>query len=255
MLKRGLKLWSINIDSYYQQAQMLFEKNIFDYIELYVVPDSLNTLPKWKNLNIPFIIHCPHFAHGFNLAKKEKADSNKFIYSQVKLFADELNAEYIIFHGGIDGSVEETARQLALFNEKRALIENKPYKALPNKMGGSFCRGYNYDEINYIKTVAKCNFCLDFGHSVCAANSFKHNIYDYINDFMKLDPVMFHMTDILDITSEYDSHPHLGKGELNISKILKIIPKDAIITFETVKNSQNDLNDFIEDMEYLKALR
>lgn len=87
------------------------------------------------------------------------------------MFADELSAKYIIFHGGIDGKVEETAKQLASFNEPRALIENKPMVALPNKMGGEFCRGYNPDEIRLIKEIAKCGFCLDFGHAICSANS------------------------------------------------------------------------------------
>ena len=135
--KCGLKLWSINTDSYYEEAKKLYQEGVFDYIELYVVPGSLDSLPKWKVLNIPFIIHAPHFAHVFNLAKKEKEKSNLEIYKEVKQFADELNAPFIIFHGGIDGDINETARQLANFNESRALIENKPYVALPNKMGGA----------------------------------------------------------------------------------------------------------------------
>ena len=61
MYKRGLKLWSINTDCYYEDAKKLYDNNIFDYIELYVVPDSLDTLSTWQKLNIPFIIHCPHF--------------------------------------------------------------------------------------------------------------------------------------------------------------------------------------------------
>ena len=122
--KLGLKLWSVNTDYYYEEAKKLYSQDVFDYIELYVVPHSLDTLLKWKELNIPFIIHAPHFAHGFNLAKKEKEGSNLEIYKEVKQFADELNAQFIIFHGGIDGDIKETARQLASFNEPRALIES-----------------------------------------------------------------------------------------------------------------------------------
>ena len=60
--------------------------------------------------------------------------------------------------------------------------------------------------------------------------------------------------DISDIKSEYDSHPHLGYGQLNIKEILQLLPNDAIITFETVKNSKSDLNDFVEDMLCLKSI-
>jgi endonuclease IV len=165
MRKIGLKLWSINSGCYHDEAKRLYAEGIFDYIELYVVPGGLD-LKKWEKLNIPFVVHCPHFAHGFNLAKSEKKENNLKIFEQVKKYADALNVLYIIFHGGIDGSIEETAIQLASFNEKRALIENKPYIALPNRMRGDFCRGYNPDEIKTVKEVANCGFCLDFGHAI-----------------------------------------------------------------------------------------
>ena len=71
-MKLGLKLWSINTDFYLKEAVKLYEKGIYDYIELYVVPESLDTLSEWKKLKIPFIIHHSHFAQGFNLAKAEK---------------------------------------------------------------------------------------------------------------------------------------------------------------------------------------
>ena len=54
MNKIGLKLWSINTDSYYTCAQKMYQKGIFDYIELYIVPGSINTLEKWKNINVYF---------------------------------------------------------------------------------------------------------------------------------------------------------------------------------------------------------
>lgn len=247
MYKIGLKLWSINTDYYYDEAIRLYNDGIFDYIELYVVPNTTETINKWKKLNIPFIIHCPHFAHGFNMAKVEKKESNLKIYKQVKMFADELSAEYIIFHGGIDGNIEETAKQLANFNETRALIENKPMVALPNKMGGEFCRGYNPDEISLIKEVAKCGFCLDFGHAICSANSQGKDVYEYCREFLQFEPSMFHLTDNMNITSPYDSHLHLGTGELNLNKIKSFLPANAIITLETDKVSKDNLNDFIGD--------
>ena len=244
MYKKGLKLWSVNTDYYYDEAIRIYNDGIYDYIELYVVPDTLDTLPKWKALSeknhIPFIIHNAHFAQGFNLAKQEKAERNRAIYEQTKRFADELNAEFIIFHGGIDGDIRETAIQLALFNEPRASIENKPYVALPNRMGGEFCRGYNADEIKTVQDASGCGFCLDFGHAVCAANSLKIEPYSYIEQFLELNPQMYHLTDINDITSPYDSHPHLGEGELDIRRILNYIPDNKHITFETVKNSKDN---------------
>ena len=252
MYKRGLKLWSINTDYYFDEAIKLYNDGVYDYIELYIVPDTIDTLPKWKTLKIPFIIHNPHFAQGFNLAKREKEQRNREIYEQTKQFADELNAKFIIFHGGIDGDIRETAIQLAFFNEPRALIENKPFVALPNRLGGEFCRGYNIDEIKLVMDTASCGFCLDFGHAVCAANSLGINVYDYCKQFLSLNPTMFHLTDLNDITSPYDSHLHLGTGQLDFKVIFDMIPNNSLVTFETIKDVKENLNDFVEDMEWLK---
>ena len=254
MYKLGLKLWSTNTDNYLQEALRLYNKGIYNYIELYIVPNTLNTLDKWNKLKIPFIIHCPHFAHGFNLAKKEKMKSNQKIYKEVKEFADRLNARYIIFHGGIDGNIEETAQQLSNLEEPRALIENKPYRALPNKMNGEFCRGYSPGEISYVKEVSKCGFCLDIGHAICSANSQKIEPYAYVECFLKLKPDMFHLTDNTDISFEFDSHPHLGTGELDLNKIKKILPVDATITLETTKDTKDKLDDFINDTKVIRNI-
>lgn len=253
MYKIGLKLWSCNTDYYFEEAIRLYKQNIYDYIELYVVPDTVDTLQKWKKLNIPFIIHNAHFAHGFNLAKKDHEKRNREIYEQTVRFADSLKAKYIIFHGGIDGIVQETVRQLSSFNEPRALIENKPFVALPNRMGGCFCRGATFAELKQIIENVKCGFCLDFGHAVCSANSQKINPYDFILTLSQFKPSMFHLSDITDMTSPYDAHPHLGTGHLDIKLLKKeVFPEKATISIETYKNSKENLNDFIRDVEYLK---
>lgn len=251
--KLGLKLWSVNTDYYYEEAKRLYSEGVFDYIELYVVPKTLDTLPKWKELNIPFIIHAPHFAHGFNLACKEKRESNFEIYKEVKQFADELNAEYIIFHGGIEGDIKETAKQLASFNEPRALIENKPLKGLPGDLGSLPCRGFSIEEIRTVIEEAKCGFCFDFGHCICSANAQNREPYKYCEEFIKeLNPSMYHLTDLKDITSIYDSHLHLGTGELNLEKVISMIPFGKSVTLETSKNSKENINDFIEDCNIFK---
>ena len=253
--KYGLKLWSINTGAYYSEAKRLYDMGLFDYIELYVLPNSLHLLPDWQRLEIPFIIHAPHSMHGFNLAKKDFEHSNIEIYNELRLFADSLNTHYIIFHGGTDGDIKETARQLASFKDSRALIENKPFIALPNKVSGKYCRGFNIDEIKFVMDNTGCGFCFDFGHAICAANSQNLDPYEYCRDFLQLNPSMFHLTDIDDITSELDSHPHLGKGQLDFSRIIAMIPNDSYVTFETVKNSKENLNDFIEDMKWIKNFK
>lgn len=247
----GLKLWSINTDYYLKEACRLYRKGIFDYIELYVVPNTLETLPAWKSLKIPYIIHNAHFIHGFNLSQKEKRNSNKNIYLQTKQFADTLNGKYIIFHGGEDGNYNETAYQIASFNEPRALLENLPIHPLPNS-SAKRCLGATFKEIECIIQGCDCGFCLDFGHAVCAANAQHLNPYEYIHKLAGLKPKMFHLSDINKQSDIYDSHIHFGYGEMDIAKLKhEILPDDAIVSIETEKNSTTNLSDFEQDVSFL----
>lgn len=252
----GLKLWSSNTGAYRKEALRLYDEGLYDYIELYVVPDTPATLSQWKELkHVPFIIHNPHFKHGFNLAKAENKSYNLSIYSQSRQFADELNARYLIFHGGIDGSAEECARQLASLREERALIENKPFIALPNRMGGSFCRGATRGELQMIMSVAQCGFCFDIGHAICSANSQRREPYAFLRALLELKPSMFHLSDVKDMASPYDAHPHLGTGKLDIARLKReIFPDNALISIETDKDSKEDLNDFTRDVNFLRTV-
>jgi len=253
MYRIGLKLWSTNTQNYLNEARRLHDDGVYDYIELYVVPDTLDSLKSWRTLDIPFVIHNAHFAHGFNLAKADMEQNNIRIYEQTRLFADTLKAKYIIFHGGIDGEAEQTARQLAALNEPRALIESKSFVALSNRMGGKFCRGATLDELTAILEQAGCGFCLDFGHAVCSASSQGLDPYAFIRELLRLSPSMYHLSDVTDMNSPYDAHPHLGTGQLDIARLkADMLPAGAMISVETNKNYPDRLDDFIEDVRCLK---
>lgn len=254
MYKFGLKLWSVNTDFYFKEAKRLYEMGVYDYIELYIVPGSTETLPKWQSLNVPFNLHCPHFAHGFNLSDPSLEAHNKKIFDEVRAFADGLKAQFIVVHGGIDGDIEQTAKQFKALNDKRAIIENKPLDPLPNNIGAKRCVGYSPEQIAFVKSETDCGFCLDFGHAVCAANSQNIEPYSYIDEFLALNPDMYHLTDINDMSSPYDAHPHISKGKLDIKRLLNLIPQGKNITIETEKNSKESLNDFIEDIKCLKTM-
>ena len=259
MAKIGLKLWSTNVGAWYEVASRLFSEGVFDYLELFVVPGTSETLPRWQRLrmrlNLPFVIHAPHSACGFNLADATRRESNRRIYEEVRAFADSLKAGHVIFHGGTDGTVAETVRQLADLGERRALIENKPFAPLPNSAGARFCRGATASEIRQIIRGTGCGFCLDVGHAVCSANSQGLAPYAFVRELAaRFQPVMFHLSDISDMSSSYDAHPHLGAGELDLDKICReIFPAGTSISVETEKNSPDDLDDFRRDVESLRG--
>lgn len=243
----GLKLWSTN-KHYIDEAMRLYELGFYNYIELYSVPGSYNDFIRfWKELEVPYSIHGPHYRSGLNLSQKECKSKNLRLVEEALKFADTLNARNIIFHPGVDGDTEETVIQLNEIKDRRILIENKPCMALD---GGLRCNGSSPEEINFIMKHANVGFCLDIGHAVCAANACKIFPLDYVRTFITLNPVMYHLTDG-DYYSLYDRHDHFTKGNFPIKEICNLLPDKCYITVETVKDSNDNLNDFIEDINYL----
>ncbi len=252
----GLKIWSINTDYYLEEARRLYKENHFDYIELYVVPNTLESLNLWKKLrteeNIPFLLHAPHFKHKLNLADKSREDFNFKIYEEVRIFSQELEAENTVVHCGIEGDINETICQLKKIvhnNEKHYLIENKPHKAPFGNQ--ELCRGANIEEIKQVLTEINCGFCLDIGHAFCTANSLNYEPYSFLEKFNKLNPTCYHLSDN-DIKSTIDAHMHIEQGNIDFKKVFNIIDKTKKIAIETNKDSKTDLNDFIQDKDKLK---
>lgn len=258
MYEIGLKLWSTNTGALASAAERLFAEGAYGYIELFAVPGTLATLPEWKRLHesvgIPFVIHNAHSAKGFNLAKAEMASRNREIYAETRVFADALGAEQVIFHGGTDGDVGETVRQLKALGESRALVENKPFVPLKNPLGVKFCRGATVAELERIIGGTGCGFCLDVGHAVCSANSQGLEPYAYVSELARrFAPTMYHLSDVLDLASVYDAHPHLGTGVLDIRRLCRgVFPAAARISIETVRDSGTDLEDFRRDVVRLR---
>ena len=247
MFRFGLKLWSNN-KNYVKEAVALYEKGIYQYIELYVLPSIDDTqVSMWKDLHIPYVIHAPHFRDGLNLAKKELKENNLLLIKKTQKIADALKADKIIVHPGISGDISETVRQLKGINEKRFLIENKPHYALDD---GLICNGATIEEIKFILNNTNVGFCLDIGHAFCAANAKKIEPLEYLTKLLRLNPVMFHLTDG-EKDGVFDRHYHFGKGNYNIKDITDLLLKDALITVETVKDSEDNLNDFIGDIAFL----
>ena len=249
----GLKLWSVNTDFYYEEAKRLYQEHWYDYIELCIVPGSTETLKKWKVLkqeyNIPFALHAPHSMLGVNLADREKEQSNAKAYEDVALFAEGLSAKYTVVHAGVNGSTEETIRQLNTIKPVNILLENKPYKTI---YGEPICRGAVPDEIIKIFDGYPCGFCLDVGHAICTANALGMEPYGFLQEMQKLTPSAYHLSDNY-IDGDIDRHLHLGEGTYDLKRIMEIIDPARDVAIETVKRSKTDLDDFVYDLKYLRG--
>ena len=254
-MKLGLKLWSSNTEFYLPEAKRLHREGVFHYLELFAVPGTIDTLAEWKAFDVPYVIHSPHFAAGFNLAKPSMREANLEMYAQTRKFADALGASRIIFHGGINGSADELIRQLSALKEPRALLENKPMLPLPRICPDGECRGFAPGEVARVMRETGCGFCLDFGHAVAAASPQGKDPYSYISEFLALRPDMYHLSDVEDIKSPWDSHEHLGAGMLDIKRLLGQIPEGSMISIETKKDFKDSLEDFRKDAQWLRNLK
>ncbi|MBY0353734.1 sugar phosphate isomerase/epimerase [Candidatus Babeliales bacterium] len=253
MYKFGLKVWSTN-ERYINDARKLYEQGLYSYIELYAVPGSFDRyVSLWTSLNIPFVIHAPHFAHGLNLSKKECEQSNQKILSESLRWADSLSALFVVVHPGVGGNIEQTAEQFKKFFDKRMLIENKPYHIVPELGNGQTAVGYLPEHIRAVMEFSGVGFCLDAGHAICAANALGYEPYYFVNQFNKLKPTMYHLTDG-DQKGVYDVHWHFGAGTFDLGKIFSIYPTNSLLTIETEKKYQDSLADFEQDVAFLKTI-
>jgi endonuclease IV len=249
-IKIGLKLWSVNTDLI-AHAERLHRAGYFQYVELYSVPGTCDkVINQWKKCPVPYVIHCAHSSHGFNLAKKDMWIRNQGIFQETQRFADMLNADAIILHGGHDGDIDEVIRQMAELWDERMFIENKPQLGLNNRV----CIGWSVQEIQKIRKSAKVSgMCLDFAHAVCAANAAGQDPDELIDGFFSLKPSMFHLSDG-DRHSQKDKHRNFGQGNFEVRKWIAKIPAGARLAIETPMGSGSGLDYFKNDVSYLNEL-
>ncbi len=246
----GLKLYTTNV-SLIQDTLRLKDEGYFDYIELYIIPDSYaETIKSWKKINVPYVIHLAHSFHGVNLAQPEKWETNLIYFNEARQFADDLESDVIIVHGGNNGTIDETIRQIGLFNESRIALENKPKVGVFNEI----CVGWSPEEFHRaLKAGILSGTVLDFVHAVCAANSADIDKMKIIGALAPFHPRVYHLSDG-DALSEKDVHLNLGKGSLDLSAFLSVIPERGFVTIETPRDPDKGLKDFVDDIHFLRTL-
>ena len=146
MFKIGLKIGSKDIQ-YTDEIFKFYDEGVFQYIELFTITETYSdVISYWKQFSIPFGIHAPHSVAGLNLANVSARVLNKEKIAEAIRFADELKAQYIIFHSGTNGIPAEVITQLSPFADERFLIENKPVRGLDE----SICVGSIYGDLKLI---------------------------------------------------------------------------------------------------------
>ncbi len=251
MFKIGLKLWSTNLN-YIPLAEKLYACGIFDYVELFTVPGTVSMAGDWKALKVPYVLHAPHSYAGLNPADRTRRQENLDLVHQVGIYFDVLRPSRVIFHPGIQYDIDEVILQMNGFKQafswmsQKALVENKPGLGL----NGETCLGASVEEMKHVLKGTGLGFCFDVGHAICYSVFAKKPWEQAVDEFLEMNPVMFHVCD--GRYSEKDMHLHLGSGEFNFAAILGRMPAHAVVTLETPKDSPDNLDDFVKDVEALK---
>jgi len=197
-MKFGIKLWSINT-ALFDSAIREFNNKKFDYIEIKAITGTFNKKLLSKLKKIPTIVHIDN---KVNFAQKSFLKRNLEAIKAAQKFADYLGSKYIIVHPGHNGKINQVNKTLRVINDNRICVENMPGKTFDLKYR---CVGRNFQELKQIKTK---NYCLDFAHAVKAAITLKKDIKGFIKKLLKLNPVIFHISDGL--MDEVDKHLSLG---------------------------------------------
>jgi len=231
-MKYGLKLWSINTDLI-EQAVHLIDEKIFDYIELFVVPDS-DIKPFL--IDVPYIIHIPHHKFGVNIGEATIKEYNLQKINESITWADQLNAKYLILHAG-HGSMQHATNLLRELSDSRLLIENMPKVGLDNEA----MIGYSPAQIEELIGDSDMGLCLDFGHAVKAAVSIEVDYKEYVQGFMGLEPKVFHVSDGM-LSGERDEHLGIGEGEYDFEFLMGCVGGSGMemVTIETPRGKSLD---------------
>ncbi len=256
MFKLGLKVWSSNLQ-YIQPALDLYQEKVFDYIELFVDPRvDTSVLPQWRTLAIPFHLHAPHFYAGLNFSDPAYLEKNRLLLHKVDMYRETLSPQWIVFHPGVNGELQETIQQIKMFKNEfpqlftLALIENKPKIGIREN---DVCLGSSAQEIKMVLSETGLGFCLDMGHAICFANWARRPWENVIQEFLKLLPKVYHISDG-DNAGVIDRHEHFGDGDFDLKKIISMLDPSIGLTIETKKDSQSNLDDFKKDALYIKSL-
>lgn len=256
MPKLGIKVWTRDVlknRAFFNQAVAAVKNGEFDYIELFVFPNSYEDtcqIIKDEMAGVATIIHNSHSAYGFDAGNAERRQENAKDFRDSQKFADKLGAEIIIVHaGGGDKqeNLEETIRQFKAFNDSRIAVENMPYDCRVSK---KIQHGVFPAQIEMIMYLTGCQFCLDFSHAMCSANYYQRDFYETIRQFNALEPVMYHICDGFD-DEIIDKHLHFGEGNYNLDFLInEVIRDDAFVTMETGYLPPVDLNPWQEDKKF-----
>ncbi len=247
----GLKIWSTNTLSF-KKINEFYQKKLIDYVELYVVPESFDRSKLEILRGIPVIFHAPHSKHGFNLNFMDKAFDDAL--GTLLRFSDFFEEKRTIIHPSFDKKDPDTSDQTI---HGLKIFRKNGFDIIPENMpsvdsDGNLYYGSTYAEMKNIIAQLDCKFCLDIGHSICAANHQKLDPLLMIERMLSLKPYILHLSDGM-FNSVVDRHLSYGEGDFPMGKIFEKIPSSGFLSMETPK--KDDFANLNEDYKNIIRLK
>lgn len=241
----GLKLWSHNTNLI-DDATYLIRTDTFQFIELTIIPDT--DISPFLDREIPFMIHLTPDHYGVNIADCRIREFNHRIIHQCREWADQLNARYIILHPGF-GRLECAIHLLGEYNDPRIIIENMPKQDI----SGERLVGYSPDQMKDL-CQGKFGSCLDLNHAIKAAITLKKDFHEFIEEFLHLEPAMFHISDG-SFHHQVDEHLNFGEGDYPLPFLMSCLKGQKIryVTLETPRHSHS-LHDDVKNLKVLQGM-
>ena len=165
--------------------------------------------------------------------------------------ADQINAKHLILHAG-NGSMQHATDLLRGLSDSRLLIENVPKVGLNDEP----MIGYSPAQIEELIGDGDRGLCLDLNHAAKAAVSLGVNYKEYVKEFLRFDPKMFHVSDGM-LSEEKDEHLNIGDGEYDLGYMLECVNESdsRLVTLETPREDQTSLEEDVINIKKLCGIK
>jgi sugar phosphate isomerase/epimerase len=219
----------------------LFRKKA-DFFEIMALDDVDYSF--LEEFDTEIVVHAQHQGFGVNLADKTKRGMNLTAIKIAIKLADIFNSKKIILHLGTleneNCSIENSQTFLKEIAESRILIENLPFR---NENSSEYLFS-TPKEMRSFLAKTKCGFCFDINHAIRSALEHGKPPYSYIKDFIKLNPAHFHIGG-----QKLSGEDHISflDSDIDLGKILSLLPRDAEITLEVT----TDLKKIEYDLKFI----
>jgi len=237
----------IGLKTYGELETLKTFQNKVDFFEVMALnKPHEGSLELLKKLTIPLLVHSAHGGFGINNADKLKEAQNLAALEKAAQLADMLGSPKIIVHPGEIESpscnTETSENLITNFKDSRILIEN-----MPHRNGISLCS--TPENTREYLTQTKCGFCLDINHAISAALELKIDYIQFLSKFIELKPAHYHLGGQR-LTNEDRAHRCFMDSDIDLAKILSLLPKDCEISLEVTM----DLEKTKRDVEIIKQL-